>query len=168
MLFIKRLGELKVLRLNLSFSKKIQKYLQKSFEIISYALFVCDHYFIQYGIIQVCIFYLYSFGKLFFLFFLTFLRFLPVSCRIRCNLHKPYNNCIIIVCITGVRNYVFVFSLYQNQFVKIDISSQKFDYALNKKNASRGLLSFKNSNYKEKCGTFTKSKSEKTLSTKKV
>ena len=47
-----------------------------------------------------------SFGKLVFCISAIF-----ALCRIRCNLHKRYNICIIFIYIAGVRYSVFLFSL---------------------------------------------------------
>ena len=55
---------------------------------------MCGHYFVQYGFIQICIFYRFYLSALF--------CFLPVLCPIRCNPHKLYNICITIVYIVGV------------------------------------------------------------------
>ena len=55
---------------------------------------MCGHYFVQYGFIQVCIFYRFYLSALF--------CFLPVLCPIRCNRHKLYNIRITIVYIVGV------------------------------------------------------------------
>ena len=78
----------------------------RSYEIVFYALFVCRHYFVQYGFIQVCIFYLF-FWKTSFLSSSAFCVFLPFLCRIQCNLHILSIICAIIVYIVGVRNSMF-------------------------------------------------------------
>ena len=46
--------------------------------------------------------------------FLNIMCFLPVLCRIRCNINKLYNICLIIVYILGVRYSVLLFSLIRN------------------------------------------------------
>ena len=63
----------------------------------THALFMCGHYFVQYGFIKVCIFYRF-FWKLVFLSFRSFLCFL-----IQCEF---YNHCYVAV---GVRCSVFLF-----------------------------------------------------------
>ena len=56
-----------------------------------------------------------SFRKLVFFIVLRFLSFLPVMCRIWCNLHKLYNICTIFVW-----HVICVFALtYEKQFVNI-------------------------------------------------
>ena len=77
--------------------------------ILFHTVWVRGHYFVQCRFIQVCIFYRFFWKKSFFIFVL-FLWFLPVTCRIGCNLHKFYNIYIIIVYIVFVKYSVFLLS----------------------------------------------------------
>ena len=86
--------------------KSNYRFIKGATKLYFYALFVCGHYFVQCGFVQVGIFCPF-FWKTSFFVFRRFLRFFPFLCRIRCNLHKLYDICIIIVCLLGVRNPVF-------------------------------------------------------------
>ena len=74
---------------------------RRKWEIGFHALFLCGLYFVQYGFIQVCIFYRF-FWKTGFFIVLHFLCFLPVLCWMWLNLNKLYNICIVFV-YAGVR-----------------------------------------------------------------
>ena len=118
---------------------------------------MCGHYFIQYGFIQVCTFYLFFWKTSFFclpvLFVFSACFEFDVIFLNFCNI------CIIIIYILGVRYPVFLFLLIifqlNNLWEQIQVIKTWLQL-LTKNHASRELLIFKNSIYKEKCGTFTK------------
>ena len=107
------------------------------------------------------VFSTYSFGKLD-LFFLS-AHFVFSHCSeliifINELIFKNFCNiCIIIIYIVGVRYYVFLFSFITSRLNNLwELTRHKnLITALIKKHASRKLLSFKNSIYKEKWGMFT-------------
>ena len=113
---------------------------------------MCGHYFVQHGLIQVCIFYR---------FFWETLSAVFTLCQIRYSLHKLYNICMIIIYIVDVRYSVFLFSLISNKRYRVkNIWIQThLKLAFNKKHASVeqafDFLKFKNSIDKEKYETFT-------------
>ena len=69
----------------------------------------CGHYFIQYGYIQVFIFYRF-FWKASFLSSCAFRVFYLFCVEFDVNLHKLHNICIINVFVVGVRCSVLLFS----------------------------------------------------------
>ena len=83
--------------------------ISRNCKIVFYALLVYGHCFVQYGFSESA-FPIGSFGEQCFV-FLCILCFVPALCRIRYNLHKLYNICIINVYIVGVRFSVILLSL---------------------------------------------------------
>ena len=69
------------------------------------------------------------------------------------------NFCMILFTQSSV--YVLTCHFLLKQFVRTDKGHKNLIIALNKKNMPPGSLSFENSIFKEKCGTFTKSESVK-------
>ena len=95
----------------------------RSQKIVFYALFLCGHYFIQYGFIQVCIFYLF-FGKTIFFVFTACSDFNELFinfCNI-CN-HYLYSRCQVPVFILS-----YHFSI--KQFVRTDTRHKNLIIAL--------------------------------------
>ena len=131
---------------------------ERSYEFLFYALFFFSHYFVQYGLIQVCIFYLFFWKTRFCLSALFVFSACPEFDVISITFYKI---CIIIIYIVEIRYSVFLFLLitshlnnYENR--QVNVIKTWLDLF-----ASREVLNFKNSIDKEKCGTFTKRESVK-------
>ena len=103
------------------------------------------------------VFSVYSFGKLVFCLSVLFVFFACSEFKV---IFKNFCNIWInMIYVVGVRYSVFLFSFITSHFNSLwgQMSYyKKLIAALNKKDASRELLSFRNYIYKEKCGTFTK------------
>ena len=132
-----------------------------SYEIAFYALFFRSHFFVQYGFIQVCIFYLF-FWKTSFLSFCAFCVFCLSWIRPNLNqlLHHLCNHYLYsrwqVLCV-----FTYNFSIQLNNLWEQIHAAKTWLQLLIKNHASRELLSFKNSICKEKCATFTKWESVK-------
>ena len=106
------------------------------------ALFLRGHYFIQYGFIQVCTFYLFFWKTSFFclpvLFVFSACFEFDVIFMNFCNI------CIIIIYILGVRYPVFVLTYHFSikQFVRTDTGHKNLITAINKKNMPPGSFWF--------------------------
>ena len=117
------------------------------------------------------VFSTYSLGKL--VFFLSAVFVFSACPEFDLILINFCNICTIIFYIVGVRYSVFLFSLItfqlNNLWEQIHSIKTWLQQLLIKNHASRELLSFKNSIYNEKCGTFTKRESvKKELSAKNL
>ena len=127
-----------------------------SHEIAFYALFFHGHFFVPYGFIQVCIFYLF-FWKTSFLSSCAFCVFclswirpnLNQLLQHLCN-HYLYSRCQVL-CV-----FSYNFSIQLNNLWEQIHATKTWLQLLIKNHASRELLSVKNSICKEKCATFTK------------
>ena len=133
---------------------------ERSYEFLFYALFFFSHCFVQYGFIQVSIFYLFFWKTRFCLSALFMFSACPEFDVISITFYKI---CIIIIYIVAIRYSVFLFLLITSHLNNLWEQTGKRHKTWLDLFASREVLNFKNSIDKEKCGTFTKRESvEKT------